>query len=59
MSDLEKIICGCTGTTRATIIAAVKAGNSSVEDVGNDTRAGTVCGSCKIKIQEIIDEIII
>jgi len=58
MSDLESVICGCTGVTKGTIVDAINAKNlTTVEQVGEETRAGTVCGSCKLKIQDVLDEV--
>ncbi len=55
---MDTIICGCTGTTKETIVEAIKAkGLTTIEQVGEETRAGTVCGSCKMKITEILDEV--
>ncbi len=52
----EKIVCGCYKVTENQIIEAIKNGADTVEKVGQVTKAGTGCGRCKGKIQEIIDE---
>ena len=53
MSD---VICLCTGVTEETIIKAIKNGAHTVEEVGEATGAGTICGSCQDEIQRLIDE---
>lgn len=54
---MDTIICGCTGTTKGTIVEAIKAGATTVDAVGEQTKAGTVCGSCKMRIQDVINEV--
>ena len=54
---MDTVICGCTGVTKKTIIEAIKDGATTVDAVGEQTRAGTVCGSCKMRIQGVIDEV--
>ena len=57
--DREEIICNCMDITRGTIIDAIKNNNlKTVDEVGDATEAGTVCGSCQDDIQEILDGII-
>ncbi len=53
MSD--KIICDCTQVTQGQIEEAIKAGAKTVEAIGDKTGAGTICGVCVDKIEEIID----
>ncbi|KGN82214.1 nitrite reductase [Porphyromonadaceae bacterium COT-184 OH4590] len=54
----DEQICNCMGITRGEIEDAIKAkGLKTVEEVGEETSAGTVCGGCQDQIQEIIDEI--
>ena len=56
--DREEIICNCMQVTRGEIIDAIKAkGLKTIEEVGDETSAGTGCGGCHDKIQEILDEI--
>jgi nitrite reductase (NADH) large subunit len=47
-------ICNCHGVSGATIEAAVAAGASSVAAVGQATRAGTGCGSCRTQLAELV-----
>ena len=58
MSNRDEIICNCFSVSRGTIEDAIKEkGLKSVEQVGEATEAGTGCGGCQEKIQEILDEI--
>ena len=54
----DEIICNCMEVTKSTIIKAIKdKGLKTVEEVGEATEAGTVCGGCQDDIQVILDEI--
>ncbi len=58
MSEQDEIICNCTEVYKSTIVKAIKEkGLKTVEEVGDETEAGTVCGQCQDDIQEILDEI--
>lgn len=58
MSNRDEIICNCFSVSRGTIEDAIKEkGLKSVEEVGEATDAGTGCGGCQEKIQEILNEI--
>lgn len=52
----EKILCYCKKVSLSTVEEAVKAGAKTVEDIGEQTGAGTGCGRCKGLIQEAIDK---
>ena len=53
-----KIVCTCFGVTDKEIERVVRENNlSTVEQVTNYTKAGGGCGSCKGKIQEIIEKV--
>lgn len=61
MNDLnpkgpERIVCYCMGITEGEIVDAIKDGATSVEAIGDETGAGTVCGTCKRKLQLLVDE---
>jgi len=47
-------VCQCTGTSKGKICAAMAAGARSLEQVSSSTGAGTVCGSCKPLIVELV-----
>ena len=52
------LICNCNEIYKSAIVKAIKEkGLKTVEEVGEETTAGTVCGSCLDDIQEILDEI--
>lgn len=58
MSNRDEIVCNCFSVSRGTIEDAIKEkGLKSVEEVGEATDAGTGCGGCQEKIQEILNEI--
>ncbi len=48
-------VCNCTGVTRGQIGDCISLGASSLEDVKRDTGASTVCGSCKVHINTLLD----
>ena len=53
----DKLICICNEIYKKTIVKAIKEkGLKTVEEVGEVTEAGTVCGQCQDDIQEILDE---
>jgi nitrite reductase (NADH) large subunit len=51
----EAQVCNCNGVTKASIGAAVEAGNRTSTAVMNATRAGKGCGSCKSLVYELVD----
>jgi NifU-like protein len=54
----DPLICTCFGVSEAVIVKAVRQhGLNSVEEVASVCRAGLGCGSCRMLIQEIIDEL--
>ena len=54
----DKLVCTCMDVYKSTIVTAIKEKNlKTVEEVGEETEAGTVCGQCQDDIQEILDEI--
>ncbi len=58
MSNRDEIICNCNEITRGEIEDAIREkGLKTVDEVGEATEAGTVCGSCQDDIQDILDEI--
>ncbi len=53
----DDIVCNCMQITKGEIIEAIKAGNlQTIDEIGEETEAGTVCGSCHDDIEEIIKE---
>lgn len=58
MPEKDDLICACSEVYKSTIISAVKDKNlKTVDEVGEVTGAGTVCGQCQDDIQEILDKI--
>lgn len=54
----DEIICTCMGVDKGTIVEAIKTNNlKTVEEVGEATDAGTVCGGCQDDIQKILNEV--
>lgn len=54
----DVLICTCNEIYKSEIVKAIKEkGLTTVEQVGEETTAGTVCGMCQDDIQEILDEL--
>jgi NAD(P)H-nitrite reductase large subunit len=57
MTD-ETIVCTCLDIKRGTIAEAIRTHQlTTVEQVGEITQAGTICGQCQDDIQAILDEL--
>lgn len=55
---MSEIICHCFEVSREEIEKAIQEkGLKTVEEVGENTNAGTGCGGCQEQIQEILDRI--
>ncbi len=56
--DRDDILCTCLDITKGTVEDAIKAKNlKSVEQVQEETEAGTVCGACVDEIYILLEEI--
>ena len=54
----DVVICNCNEIYKSEIVKAIKEkGLKTVEEVGEATTAGTVCGQCQDDIQDILDEL--
>lgn len=54
----DVIICHCNEVYRSEIVRAVREKElKTVEEVGEETLAGTGCGGCQDDIQAILDEL--
>ena len=53
--DRGPIVCSCFAVGRNDIIAAARAGGVTVQAIGDATRAGTNCGSCRPEIAAIVE----
>ncbi len=58
MKDQDEIICNCLQVYKSTIVEAIKEKDlTNIQDVADETQAGTGCGNCHDDIQEIINEL--
>jgi bacterioferritin-associated ferredoxin len=58
MDENEVLICSCNEIYKSEIVEAVaEKGLRSVEEVGDETTAGTSCGQCQDDIPAVLDEI--
>jgi nitrite reductase (NADH) large subunit len=53
-SSADRQVCNCNKVSEDAIIQAVAAGADSAELVGEQTRAGTGCGSCKSEVARLV-----
>lgn len=54
MPPAERVVCNCNKVTEGTICDAIAAGACSVEAIGDATRAGTGCGSCRTELKRLV-----
>ena len=54
MAD-DDVLCQCNGVSAGTIRGAVAGGCASTAEASRCTRAGTGCGTCRSRIQELLD----
>ena len=55
---MSEIICHCFEVSREEIEKAIREkGLKTIEEVGENTNAGTGCGGCQEQFQEILDKI--
>lgn len=52
----EAVVCSCTGVTRGCITEAQQNGCQTVTDLGLATKAGTICGSCRPMLAELVGQ---
>lgn len=50
----DEIICNCMFISLGQIKQEVKAGATNVDAIGDATGAGTVCGTCRVTIQDLL-----
>nr|WP_276600481.1 MULTISPECIES: (2Fe-2S)-binding protein [unclassified Nannocystis] len=55
-SGVRVLLCQCNTVFEHEVIACVRRGARSVEEVGDDCEAGTGCGSCRGAIKTILEE---
>ena len=54
----DRVVCSCLDVTYNTIKEAIENGAKTLDDIKDETEAGTICGMCEDEIQEIIDGVI-
>jgi assimilatory nitrate reductase catalytic subunit len=52
--DCGSIVCACNNVGKTTILSAIAGGARTLNTVGNVTKAGTSCGSCRAEIQGML-----
>ena len=58
MKNDNDIVCNCLQVTRGEIIKAIRTkGLTLVDEVSDETEAGTGCSSCLEDIEEVLKEI--
>lgn len=50
----DRTICNCHKVAEATLVDAIKGGSCSIDALGEATRAGTGCGSCRGQLAQLI-----
>jgi len=50
----DATVCWCNGVSVGQIGDSIRAGSTTVECVGRDTRAGTGCGGCRTRISDML-----
>lgn len=55
MND-EQIVCNCMQITKQEIYKAIIQGYNTIDSIGGETEAGTVCGNCQEDISSIIEQ---
>ena len=56
--EKDILICQCNEIYKSEIVKAIKEKNlKTVDEVGDETTAGTICGQCQDDIQDILDDV--
>jgi assimilatory nitrate reductase catalytic subunit len=53
-NDCGSIVCACNNVGKNSILSAIAAGAHTVNAVGDATKAGTSCGSCRAELQGML-----
>jgi nitrite reductase (NADH) large subunit len=53
-TSTERTVCNCHKVSQSSVVICIQAGADSVEAVGEKTRAGTGCGSCRNEVAELV-----
>jgi len=54
--EQEKVICSCSGTTKAKIKQLIDNGANDLDKISSTTGACTGCGACDAEILELLAE---
>jgi bacterioferritin-associated ferredoxin len=55
---VDIMVCTCMEVYESEIIKAIKEKNlTTIDDVGEETGAGTICGDCKDEIGDILERV--
>lgn len=57
--DREDLVCICKSVSYGQIEEAIHNGAQTYEDILEETEAGSVCGGCIERIDEILDRLVI
>ncbi len=52
----NRTICFCHDVSYARIVAAIRAGAKSLQDIQLETCASTGCGGCEYEVREILEQ---
>ncbi len=53
----DALVCMCRQVTKGAILAAIRAGQTTLETLGDATQAGRSCGSCHATLGELIAQV--
>jgi nitrite reductase [NAD(P)H] large subunit len=53
-SAKDRVVCNCHKVTESTICEAIAVGACSVDAIGDATKAGTGCGSCRSELAQLL-----
>lgn len=53
---MDQLLCHCMVISEREVLAVIRAGARTVDDVGDRCEAGTGCGSCRGGIKILIEE---
>ncbi len=54
--DRTDMVCFCNSVTYGDVIDAIASGAKTVDEITEKTEAGSMCGACKPKLAQILDQ---
>jgi nitrite reductase (NADH) large subunit len=54
-SDPERTVCFCHNVTEGELLAAIRAGARTLEQIQAQTCASTGCGGCQCEVEELLE----